>query len=46
MYFVPLMIGNRTTVFPRLNAFAYWIYLIAGMMLYTSFFLDSYALIV
>jgi cytochrome c oxidase subunit I+III len=39
MYFVPLMIGNRTTVFPRLNAFAYWIYLIAGVMLYTSFFL-------
>jgi cytochrome c oxidase subunit 1 len=39
LYFVPLMIGNRTTVFPRLNAFAYWIYLLAGIMLHTSLFL-------
>lgn len=30
MYFVPMMIGARDMAFPRLNAFGYWVYLIAG----------------
>ena len=39
VYFVPLMIGTRSTALPRLNAFAYWVYLGGGLMLYTAFFL-------
>lgn len=30
MYVVPLMIGCRDMAFPRLNAFGYWVFLIAG----------------
>jgi cytochrome c oxidase subunit I+III len=37
IYFVPLMIGARDMVFPRLNAFSYWVYLIAGLTLLWSF---------
>ena len=37
IYLVPLMIGTRDMAFPRLNAFGYWIYLLAGVMLYVSF---------
>ena len=37
MYFVPLMIGARDMAFPRLNAFAYWMYLFGGLLLYFSF---------
>jgi cytochrome c oxidase subunit I+III len=38
IYFVPLMIGTRDMAFPRLNAFGYWVYLFAGVVLYASFF--------
>ncbi len=37
---VPLMIGARNSAFPRLNAFAYYTYLIGGLLLYASFFLN------
>jgi cytochrome c oxidase subunit 1/cytochrome c oxidase subunit I+III len=37
-YFVPLMIGTRDMAFPRLNAFGYWVFLGAGIFLYSSFF--------
>ncbi|HEY7802598.1 MAG TPA: cbb3-type cytochrome c oxidase subunit I, partial [Dehalococcoidia bacterium] len=37
-YLVPLMIGARDMAFPRLNAFSYWVYLLAGMFMYSSFF--------
>src|SRR3954454_24923026 len=30
IYLVPLMVGTRSTAFPRLISFAYWIYLVAG----------------
>ena len=33
IYLVPLMLGARDMVFPRLNAFGYYIYLIAGVVL-------------
>jgi cytochrome c oxidase subunit I+III len=33
IYLVPLMLGARDMVFPRLNAFGYYIYLIAGIVL-------------
>ncbi|MEX1022003.1 MAG: cytochrome c oxidase subunit I [Dehalococcoidia bacterium] len=36
-YFVPLMMGARDLAFPRLNAFAYWVFLLAGLLLYASF---------
>jgi cytochrome c oxidase subunit I+III len=37
IYLVPLMIGARDMMFPRLNAFSYWVYLIAGVTLLWSF---------
>jgi cytochrome c oxidase subunit 1 len=40
IYLVPLMVGARNIAFPRMNAFAYWIYLFGGLMLYVAFFLD------
>ncbi|MDB5961255.1 MAG: cytochrome oxidase [Massilia sp.] len=39
-YLVPLMIGARGIAFPRMNAFAYWIFLMGGLMLYVAFILD------
>ena len=40
-YVVPLMIGTRDLAFPRLNAFAYWVFLFAGVFMYTSFLVDE-----
>jgi cytochrome c oxidase subunit I+III len=39
IYLVPLMIGTRDMAFPRLNAFGYYVYLIAGIMLHAAFVL-------
>jgi len=36
-YLVPLMIGARDMAFPRLNALSYWIFLGAGIFMYSSF---------
>src|ERR1051325_4745462 len=35
-YLVPLMIGARDMAFPRLNAFSYWVYIGAGILMYSS----------
>jgi cytochrome c oxidase subunit 1 len=40
-YLVPLMIGARDMAFPRLNALSYWLYLLGGIVLYSSFFADG-----
>ncbi|MGF6346684.1 cytochrome c oxidase subunit I+III [Variovorax sp. W2I14] len=40
MYLIPLMIGARSVAFPRMNAYAYWVFLFGGLMLYTAFLLD------
>src|ERR1700712_4718122 len=40
IYLVPLMVGSRSIAFPRMNAFAYWIYLFGGAMLYIAFAMD------
>jgi cytochrome c oxidase subunit 1 len=40
VYLVPLMVGTRAIAFPRLNAFAFWIYLFGGVMLYVAFALN------
>ena len=36
-YLVPLMIGARDLAFPRLNAFGFWMFLFAGLLLHWSF---------
>ena len=38
VYLIPLMLGARDLVFPRLSAFGYWCYLFGGILLYSSFF--------
>ncbi len=40
-YLWPLMIGARDMAFPRVNAVGYWLFLAAGIFLYTSFPLGS-----
>jgi cytochrome c oxidase subunit 1 len=36
-FLVPLMIGARDVAFPRLNALSYWLFLLGGIVLITSF---------
>src|SRR6201987_4139121 len=36
-YLVPLMIGARDMAFPRLNALGFWVSLLAGLLVYSSF---------
>lgn len=36
-YLLPMQIGSRDMAFPRLNAFSYWIFLLSGLFLYSSF---------
>src|SRR5436853_2724163 len=36
-YLLPLMIGSRDMAFPRLNAFSYWVFVFAGVFLFSSF---------
>jgi len=38
-YMMPIMIGARDVAFPRLNAFSYWVFLLGGIFLYSSFFI-------
>ena len=40
-FFIPLMIGARDVAFPRLNAFSYWVFLLGGIFIYSSFFLGG-----
>ena len=35
-YLFPLVLGSRDMAFPRLNAFSYWVYLAAGLFMYSS----------
>src|SRR5258708_27195634 len=37
-YIVPLQIGARDVAFPRLNAFSYWVFLLRGLFLNSSWF--------
>lgn len=40
-YFIPLQIGAKDVAFPRFNAFSYWMYLVAGIVLITGFFVPG-----
>jgi cytochrome c oxidase subunit I len=40
-YLVPLMIGARDMAFPRLNAAAFWLFPVFGILLLSSFFLPN-----
>jgi cytochrome c oxidase subunit I len=40
-YLIPLMIGARDVAFPRLNALTYWLFLMGGIVLLTSFLAES-----
>jgi cytochrome c oxidase subunit 1 len=40
-YLVPLQIGARDVAFPRLNAFSYWMFLLGGLLLYSSMLLGG-----
>ena len=40
-FMIPLQIGARDVAFPRLNAFSYWVFLMGGLMLNSSFLLNA-----
>jgi cytochrome c oxidase subunit 1 len=40
IYLVPLMIGTRNVAFPRMNACGYYVYLFAGILLFTALALN------
>ena len=40
-YIMPLQIGARDVVYPRLNAFTYWLFLGGGLLLHSSFFIPN-----
>ncbi len=40
-YLLPLMIGARDMAFPRMNAASYWIFVAAGIFVYTGLFIGS-----
>ncbi len=40
-YLLPIMVGARDVAFPRLNAFGFWVFLVGGLFMYSSFFLGG-----
>jgi cytochrome c oxidase subunit I len=40
VFIIPLMLGTRSTAFPRLNAFSYFMYLFGGLLLWGAFVLN------
>ncbi len=40
-YLWPLMLGTRDMAFPRVNALSYWLFLAAGLFLYSSFLIGQ-----
>jgi cytochrome c oxidase subunit 1/cytochrome c oxidase subunit I+III len=40
-YLTPLMIGARELAFPRLNSFSYFVFLLAGLFIYSSFLIGA-----
>ncbi|HUF13302.1 MAG TPA: cytochrome c oxidase subunit I [Longimicrobiales bacterium] len=40
-FLIPLQIGARDVAFPRLNALSYWIFLLGGLFMYSSFLVGA-----
>ncbi len=40
-YMMPIQIGARDVAFPRLNAFGFWVFLVGGLFMYSSFLLGG-----
>jgi cytochrome c oxidase subunit 1/cytochrome c oxidase subunit I+III len=40
-YLLPLQLGTRDMAFPRLNALSYWIYVLSGLFMFSSFLFGS-----
>ncbi len=40
-YLVPPLIGARAMAYPRLNATSYWVFLLAGLVMLASFFVEG-----
>jgi cytochrome c oxidase subunit I len=40
-YVVPLMIGAKDMAFPRVNAMSYWLFLLGGLIILSSFLADG-----
>ena len=40
-YLWPLLLGARDMALPRLNAFSYWVYVLAGLFIYASFLVGA-----
>jgi cytochrome c oxidase subunit I+III len=40
VYVIPLMIGSRSLAFPRANAYAYYMFLFGGLLVYTALILN------
>jgi cytochrome c oxidase subunit 1 len=41
-FLIPLQIGARDVVFPRLNAFSYWVFLFGGLFINSSIFFNAF----
>ncbi|HMM77787.1 MAG TPA: cytochrome c oxidase subunit I [Gammaproteobacteria bacterium] len=41
VYLLPLTLGARAIAFPRMNAYAYWVYLFGGLLLFAGFVFDA-----
>ncbi len=42
-YMLPLMLGAKDMAFPRINAFAYWLIPLGGLVMYSGFFFGGSA---
>ena len=40
-YLFPLVLGSRDMAFPRVNALSYWVYLAAGLFIYSGLFVGA-----
>jgi cytochrome c oxidase subunit 1 len=40
-FMIPLLIGARDVAFPRLNAFSYWVFLLGGIFIYSSWMMGG-----
>jgi len=41
VYLLPMMLGTRSTAFPRMTAYAYWMYVFGALMIFAAFLLRA-----